>query len=106
MRIELLSSPGCPRAATAKETVTGCLASLGIEVTIIERVGRFPSPTVLVDGIDVMRPEGAVSGDTCRLDLPTTQRVCEAVRAHSLRSAQPPRLCTDRCQTCLAAGPF
>jgi hypothetical protein len=76
MRIELLTSPGCPHAAAARETVTDCLATLGIDAPIIERVGRYPSPTVLVDGIDVMSPEAEVSiVDACRLDLPTAQRV-------------------------------
>ena len=76
MRIELLSSPGCPHAVVAKNTITDCLSTLGIHVPIIDRVGRYPSPTVLVDGIDVMRPEtGAPIGDACRLDLPTPQRV-------------------------------
>jgi len=48
---------------------------------IIDRVGRYPSPTVLVDGVDVMRPEsGARSGDACRLDVPTPQRVLDALQ--------------------------
>jgi hypothetical protein len=82
MRIELLTSPGCPNAATAKAVITECLTALGIDVPIIERVGRFPSPTVLVDGVDVMRPEAGVPmGDACRLDLPTRQRVLDALRA-------------------------
>jgi alkylmercury lyase len=92
MRIELLTSPGCPHATAARETVTDCLTTLGIHVPIAERVGRYPSPTVLVDGIDVMRPEaGASIGDACRLDLPTTQRVLQALR--------------DRCCLTLPADP-
>jgi hypothetical protein len=80
VRIELLSSPGCPHAAAAKQTVTDCLATLGIDAPIIERVGRYASPTVLVDGVDVMRPDdGLLSGDACRLDLPTPQRILDAL---------------------------
>jgi hypothetical protein len=82
-RIELLTSPGCPHAAAARETITDCLTTLGIDVPIIDRVGRYPSPTVLVDGVDVMRPEaGAPIGDACRLDLPTPQRVLDVLRAN------------------------
>jgi hypothetical protein len=83
MRIELLSSPGCRNAAAAKKTITDCLSTLGIDVPIIDRIGRYPSPTVLVDGVDVMRPgaEGP-TGDACRLDLPTPQRVLDALQAH------------------------
>ena len=80
MRIELLTSPGCPHGAAAREAVTDCLAALGIDASIIERVGRYASPTVLVDGVDVMRPEdGVFRGDACRLDLPTPQRILDAL---------------------------
>ncbi|MCH9731517.1 MAG: alkylmercury lyase family protein [Actinomycetia bacterium] len=83
MRIELLTSPGCPNATAVKQTITGSLTTLGIDVPIIERIGRYPSPTVLVDGVDVMRPEdGAPISDACRLDLPTHQRVLDALRVH------------------------
>jgi glutaredoxin len=83
MRIELLSAPGCPHAGAAKETITACLTALGTDEPIIDRVGRYPSPTVVVDGVDVMRPEaGAPTGDACRLDLPTPQRVLNALRAN------------------------
>ena len=82
MRIELLTSPGCPNAETTRKVVTDCLSSLGIDEPIIDRVGRYPSPTVLVDGIDVMRPAAteAPIGDACRLDLPTPQHILDALR--------------------------
>jgi hypothetical protein len=87
MRVELLTSPGCPNAATAKATITECLTALGMDVPIIDRVGNYASPTVLVDGIDVMCPgAGASTGDTCRLDLPTPQRILDVLRAAKLRS--------------------
>lgn len=97
MRVELLTSPGCPHAAAAKATVTDCLAALGIDVPIIDRVGRFPSPTVLIDGVDVMRPgAGMPIGDACRLDLPTPRRVMEAVRAHRTPTEGEPHMSTER----------
>jgi len=84
VRIELLTSPGCPNAAAARATIADCLSTLGIDVPIIDRVGRHPSPTVLVDGMDVMRPESERwSGDACRLDLPTPQCVLSALQRNS-----------------------
>ena len=81
MLVELLSAPGCPHAGAAKTALSDCLTALGIDVPIIERVGAYPSPTVLIDGIDVMRPgDGAQEGDACRLDLPTAQRILAALR--------------------------
>jgi hypothetical protein len=86
-RIELLTSPGCPNAATAKATITECLATLGMDAPIVDRVGNHPSPTVLVDGVDVMGLGArAPSGDVCRLDLPTPQRILDALRASTLGS--------------------
>jgi hypothetical protein len=80
LRIELLTAPGCPHAAAARATIIECLSALGVEAPIIDRVGRYPSPTVLVDGVDVMRPESGVrNGDACRLDLPTPQRLLDAL---------------------------
>jgi hypothetical protein len=41
---------------------------------------------VLVDGVDVMRPgSGVRSGDACRLDLPTPQRVLDALHRRNPR---------------------
>jgi hypothetical protein len=84
LRIELRTAPGCPNAAAARATIAECLRTLGIDVPIIDRVGHYPSPTVLVDGVDVMRPESRTwSGDACRLDLPTPQRVLDALQRSS-----------------------
>jgi hypothetical protein len=81
LRIELFTSPGCPNAAAARATVTACTTALGIEAPVIERVGRYPSPTVLVNGVDAMRSDAGVShGDACRLDLPSPQRILDALR--------------------------
>ena len=82
MHIELLTSPGCPHAQTTRSILADCLSSLGIDEPIIDRVGRYPSPTVLIDGVDVMCPATAQArmGDACRLDLPTPQHILDALR--------------------------
>jgi len=100
MRIELLTSPGCANAGAARKMVEDCLATLGIDMPIIDSVGRYPSPTVLVDGVDVMRPEaGAPIGDACRLDLPTPQRIFDALRAAmSAQSAGTPQSVAESAQ--------
>lgn len=84
MKIELLRTAGCPHADAARVLVTNCLHRLNVAVPVSERVGAFPSPSVLVDGVDVM---GELSGDhsraACRLDVPTAERVLAALR-HAL----------------------
>jgi hypothetical protein len=44
---------------------------VGGAAAIIERGGPFPSPSVLIDATDVMRPDQSPEDDFCRLDLPT-----------------------------------
>lgn len=78
----MLTSPGCPNVAGVKQTLAECLDALGLDTPVVERVGRYPSPTLLIDGVDVMRPEGAaVDGDACRLDLPSRKRIMEVLGA-------------------------
>ncbi|ALI24088.1 hypothetical protein XA26_02220 [Mycolicibacterium fortuitum] len=48
---------------------------------VVERVGAYPSPTVLVDGVDIMKPGTELAADACRLDLPTRDRVLAALRS-------------------------
>jgi hypothetical protein len=59
--------------------VEDCLAEAGIAEPVMERVGGYPSPTVLIDGVDVMRPGETVTGVACRLELPTRERVLMAI---------------------------
>lgn len=79
MRIELLTSPDCPHAATTRQLLIEALATSGIDTPIIERIGAYPSPTVRIDGVDVMRPNSSVQGQMCRLDLPTLERLQAAL---------------------------
>lgn len=80
MRIEILSSPSCPNVAAAHELLVDCLVVLGIDTVIVERVGPFPSPSILIDGTDVMRPDRPPTGDFCRLDLPNRDVILTALR--------------------------
>ena len=86
MRVELLLAPGCANADAARAVLAGSLDQLGLAIPVHERVGEFPSPTVLVDGLDVMTGRtGTPRVHACRRDLPTSSRVLAALRG-------------DRCQ--------
>jgi hypothetical protein len=80
MKIEILSVPECPNLAPVRVLLQTCLDHLGARAEVTERVGDFPSPTVLVNGIDVMGPPPH-GGASCRLDAPTEDRVRAALRA-------------------------
>jgi len=82
--VELLLSPDCPNAADARRLVAECLHEAGLAVPVVERVGDYASPTVLVDGVDVMTGAvGAQPAQACRLDVPTRSRVLAALRARA-----------------------
>jgi hypothetical protein len=78
--VELLVAPQCPNAAVARSVLAECLHRLGLDMPVRERVGDYPSPTILVDGVDVMTARRhAPSRPACRLDVPTAARVLLAL---------------------------
>jgi hypothetical protein len=80
MNIELLYVAECPNAAPTREMVRRCLDQLGLTAEIEEHEGDHPTPTVRVNGADVMG-EHAATDAACRLDLPTEREVLAALRA-------------------------
>ncbi len=83
MHVELFHHADCRSARAAHELVRECLAVLALPDAVLVRVGDYPSPTVLVDGTDVMRPDAGLSeASACRLDVPTRERVLAALAAH------------------------
>jgi hypothetical protein len=53
---------------------------LGLTASVEERVGAFPSPSMLIDGVDVMRPDQPPTGECCRLDVPTRTAILAALQ--------------------------
>jgi hypothetical protein len=63
----------------ARELLRGCLNELGLtNVEVDDREGDFPSPSIIVNGMDVMDPQ-PIATASCRLDLPTRERVMRAL---------------------------
>lgn len=88
VRIEVLHVPGCSRLEGVRALIDRAIAATGVNGTIEEVVGDYPSPTVLVNGIDVTgRP--ASSGAACRLDLPTNAQVGDALTGRIATSGNP-----------------
>ena len=86
MRIELIYAPECPLAAQTRVTVQRCLDRLDLRVPVNEAIAQdLPSPTVLVDGVDVMG-QPAAPGRSCRLDVPSEDRLLAALSESSPRS--------------------
>jgi hypothetical protein len=53
-RIELVYVPACPLVDRVRAVVRECLEDAGIDAVVHEREGAYPSPTLLVDGADVI----------------------------------------------------
>jgi hypothetical protein len=82
MKVELLYVPGCPNVNNARLLLRACLHEVGLEASIEEREGDYPSPTILLDGQDVMGSPASVAA-ACRLDVPTRERVLAALLGSS-----------------------
>jgi hypothetical protein len=77
--IELRSVPDCPNLDPVREALSMTLADLGLSATVIERVGDYPSPSVLINGADVMGT-AAADAAACLLDLPTGKHLRAALQ--------------------------
>jgi hypothetical protein len=77
-RIRLLSVPGCPLVDSVRGILERSLAERQLHLVVEEVEGPYPSPTLLIDGLDVTgrTPDTAPS---CRLDLPTEEQVLVAL---------------------------
>jgi hypothetical protein len=79
VRVELRAVPGCPNLDAARDLLLDCLGEAGLPAQFVERIGDYPSPSIVVDGVDVTGgdPDGPAS---CVLRLPTRRDILAALR--------------------------
>lgn len=78
-KVELLSVPNCPHVNHARDLLRSCMKELDISLGFEESQGDYPSPSILVDGVDVMGDPGYRAA-SCRLDVPTRAAIIKALR--------------------------
>lgn len=83
VQIRLLHVPDCPLVDRVRATLRRSLSSTTVRVTVEEVEGPYPSPTLLVGGVDVTGRTPA-AGPSCRLDLPTEEQILTALAAASI----------------------
>ncbi|MGH9206928.1 MAG: hypothetical protein ACRD1G_10275 [Acidimicrobiales bacterium] len=81
--VQLLHVPDCPLVDTVRDLLRRCILRSGLNVTMEDLEGPYPSPTLLVNGVDVTgRP--IAKGPSCRLDLPTEEEILSFLAAAPL----------------------
>ena len=84
LRISILHVPDCPLISRVRETVEVALKNLGAAAAIEEIEGEYPSPTLLIEGVEIAGyPLG--SDPACRINLPTIEEIATAVSAALVR---------------------
>lgn len=88
VRVEILHVPECALLQRARELVATGLAATSVPGATVECVpGDYPSPTILVNGMDVSGRDLA-PGAVCRLDLPSEEQL-RAALAQAARHMEP-----------------
>ncbi len=78
-RVHVLQVPGCPLVDRLRQLLDECSAAAGVRLDVEVLVGDYPSPTLVVGGLDVATGAPPGQGAYCRLDLPTRTQVLEAL---------------------------
>ncbi|TNC24224.1 alkylmercury lyase [Amycolatopsis alkalitolerans] len=77
--------PDCPLLDQVREALGECLRHSGLDIAVREREGGYPSPTLVIDGVDVATGAPPVPGVYCRLDLPTHEQIHAALNGEDRR---------------------
>lgn len=86
LRICILHVPDCPLVGRVRADVESALAGVGATAVIEDLEGPYPSPTLLIDGVDATGQSFAAE-PTCRLDLPTKEQIAGAILAARVATA-------------------
>ncbi len=79
-QVQVLQVPDCPLVDRMLALVEEARVEAGIELDVEVRVGQYPSPTLVIDGLDVASGLPASTTACCRFDLPTREQVIAALR--------------------------
>ena len=80
--VELLYVDNCPNVDQVRLDLASVIDELGCGCEILELCGDYPSPTILINGQDVIGQDQTGSNPSegaCRLDLPTRDQIRSAL---------------------------
>lgn len=79
IRISILHVPDCPLVHRLIERLEECMDTTGVRHLVEVSVGPHPSPTLVIDGLDVATGRPVAGDEQCRLDLPTRDQILAAL---------------------------
>jgi hypothetical protein len=80
VQVRVLHVPDCPLVPRVREILRDCIAQVPGAVVVDEVEGAYPSPTVVIDGLDVVTGQAPRTETSCRLVLPTPAQILTALR--------------------------
>jgi hypothetical protein len=84
LSVQILHVPHCPNVGTLRDLVQQALTALNLSATIEETEGPYPSPTLVINGVNVIpRPDATEA--SCRLDLPSEAQILDALTRATAR---------------------
>lgn len=73
--VEVVHERDCPLVDETVERVRSFLSVSGTDAVVVVREGALASPTVLVDGLDVVTGQPPAPAAACRLEVPTDDQI-------------------------------
>lgn len=80
-QVQVLQVPDCPLVDELLTLIQNAEAETGVQVDVHVLVGDHPSPTLVIDGVDVATGSPIATTACCRLDLPTHEQIAAALTA-------------------------
>lgn len=80
-RVQILHVADCPLVDHLIADVNACMTEAALAEPVQLAVGDYPSPTLVIDGIDVATGETVTGHPRCRLDLPSRAQISAALLA-------------------------
>lgn len=77
--VQVLQVPECPLVPRLLTLLEQCRAEAAIDLHVEVLVGAYPSPTLVIDGVDVATGRPASRETCCRLDMPSREQVLAAL---------------------------
>jgi hypothetical protein len=78
-RIQIFHVPDCPLVDRLITELEGCLTTAELSEPVELLVGDYPSPSLVIDGIDITTGSPMSGQPSCRLDLPTRAQIDAAL---------------------------